>query len=124
MQSTDTTYLVIKQPSMVDRREVIFEDEVTIGRTENNSIAIDDISVSRQHASISLGSTGHWIQDLGSRNGTRVNGQKLSAEGALLRNGDRIALGGNQVTITYYKGDVTMTAGDDTISRWGIGMPW
>ena len=84
---------------------------------------IDDPSVSRRHASITPEPSGYRIRDLESTNGTRVNGKKLDAEGYLLKNGDRIALGGNQVILSYYTGDETIT-GTDTISRWGVGLPW
>jgi hypothetical protein len=50
--------------------------------------------VSRRHARITKGRTGYHITDLGSSNGTTVNGQPLDAQRArLLRNGDRIKVG-------------------------------
>ena len=50
--------------------------------------------VSRRHARITKGETGYHITDLGSSNGTIVNGQPLDAQRArLLRNGDRIKVG-------------------------------
>ena len=116
-------YLIIKRPGLADQREFLPEGDVIVGRTEENNIMIDEPSVSRRHASISPEPAGYRIRDLGSTNGTRVNGKKLDAEGYLLKNCDRIALGGNQVAFSYYTGDETVT-GTDTISRWGVGLPW
>ena len=50
--------------------------------------------VSRRHARITRGQNGYFITDLGSSNGTTVNGQPLAARRAYpLRNGDRIKVG-------------------------------
>lgn len=121
--------LIIRRPGVAEQQAVLPEGEVTIGRTEDNGIVIDDPRVSRRHANISPGPSGYRIQDLGSSNGTRVNGKKVGAEGHLLENGDQIALGGNQVLLSYFTDDSTITGtstmtGTSTISRWGIPMPW
>jgi len=57
--------------------------------------------VSRRHARITRGRVGYFITDLGSSNGTNVNGQNLKPNSAhLLRNGDRIQVG--LVVIQFY----------------------
>jgi pSer/pThr/pTyr-binding forkhead associated (FHA) protein len=57
--------------------------------------------VSRRHARITRGRAGYFITDLGSSNGTTVNGQVLHPNRAhLLRNGDRIKVG--LVVIQFY----------------------
>src|SRR6516164_4621270 len=66
--------------------------QLTIGRSRACEIALEDDKVSRQHARIELEQGEPTIRDLGSRNGTRVNGQRISSEVALL-DGDRIQLG-------------------------------
>ena len=116
-------HLIIKRPGQAEQRETVPEGEVTIGRGEGNTIVIDDSRISRQHAVLSPDPSGHRIRDLGSRNGTRVNGKQPAEEGQLLKNGDHIALGGNQVLLSYYTEDVTVTA-TDTSSRWGIPLSW
>ena len=65
----------------------------TIGRSPLNDIVIDHPCASRQHAAIRADSEGYWIADLGSRNGTYVNGEALGTEPRLLRNFDRIEPG-------------------------------
>jgi hypothetical protein len=65
----------------------------TIGRGADQAIALRDLGVSRTHARIECGSEGVTIVDLGSRNGTVVNGRCLKAARAPLREGDRIRIG-------------------------------
>ena len=102
-------HLIIKRPGQPEQREAVPEGEVTIGRAEGNTIVIDDSRISREHAILTPDASGHRIRDLGSRNGTRVNGKQPTAEGRLLRNGDHIALGRSQVLLSYYTEDVTHT---------------
>ena len=111
--------LIIKRPGIADQQVILPEEgEDSIGRTAGNTIVIDDALVSRQHALLSPEPSGHRVSDLGSRNGKRLEG-----EGQLLRNGNRIMLGENQVVLSYYSEDATLAA-DDTTSRWGVLMPW
>lgn len=70
-------------------------EELVLGRA-TPGLSIQDDSVSRRHATLTRGTDGSFtIRDLGSRNGTFVNGQKI--EEATLRIGDRIAIGGHTV---------------------------
>ena len=65
----------------------------TIGREAGHAIVLSDPSVSRTHARIELGPAGATIIDLGSTNGTMLNGQPLRTGGAPLGDGDRIQIG-------------------------------
>lgn len=65
---------------------------MTIGRGEECDLPIDTDGVSREHARIRCLEQGFVLEDLGSTNGTRVNGQQISQPRALM-NGDRIGLG-------------------------------
>lgn len=69
-------------------------DETTIGRDPSCKVALeaDAAGVSRQHTSIRRNGQQFSIADLGSSNGTFVNGQRLQSE-QILRSGDRIQLG-------------------------------
>lgn len=65
-----------------------------IGRSPDADAQVEDLRLSRQHAEISFDSRGSfWIRDLGSTNGTYVNGQPIDGQTAV-RQGDRISLGG------------------------------
>jgi predicted component of type VI protein secretion system len=67
------------------------EELITIGRAPESTILIEDPSVSARHAQLHLvGETFH-LQDLGSTNGTRVNGEAVTS--VALRVGDRIQFG-------------------------------
>jgi hypothetical protein len=73
----------------------------TIGRTAGNAVQLDDASVSRLHCSLTLKTTGQIvIADLGSANGTTVNGQLLNAsEARPLNKGDLIGVGDLRLTV-------------------------
>ncbi|WP_026370997.1 FhaA domain-containing protein [Kallotenue papyrolyticum] len=66
---------------------------VTLGRGLNNDIVLEDPRISRQHAQIRYRSRRFLISDLGSTNGTYVNGVPVSTE-QVLRDGDIVSLGG------------------------------
>jgi hypothetical protein len=84
--------LIVRQGPEAGRRFAITEQEVTVGRHAGCDIQVDDPGVSRQHARITWRETGYAIEDLGSANGTFVNGERLTAS-RLLKDGDAIGLG-------------------------------
>ena len=67
------------------------DDVVTVGRGQESSIFLDDVTVSRKHAEILHGQSGYRIRDVGSLNGTYVNRVRVNAVD--LRNGDEIQIG-------------------------------
>jgi FHA domain len=72
--------------------EYHFEEESTLGRIDENSIVIIDDSISRQHARV-WGKRGVFLaEDLGSSNGTRING-KIIVEPEVLKDGDYLTVG-------------------------------
>ena len=74
---------------------------IIIGRASTNDIVLDEPGISRQHAGIRGDAQGFWIGDLGSRNGTYVNGEKVGAEPRRLRNLDRVELGGANLPVFW-----------------------
>lgn len=74
----------------------IEKEEVFVGRDQSNDMTIPDPEISRRHAHFLLKPEGAYIEDLGSTNGTFVNGVRLSAP-QLLKNGDLITLAENTV---------------------------
>ncbi len=83
-------FVVIKGPN-VGEKFFLTNDEVSIGRSPESGIFLDDITVSRQHAILEKTEKGFKLIDTGSLNGTYVNGDR--AESTLLQNGDRIQIG-------------------------------
>lgn len=58
----------------------------TIGRRDDNTIVIDDAFVSGTHAQLTYDHGAWWLQDLGSTNGTAVNGNRLTSRVQLRQN--------------------------------------
>jgi pSer/pThr/pTyr-binding forkhead associated (FHA) protein len=73
-------------------RHTLEGDLVTIGRQASCSIVIADSNISRVHARLRAVDNGWTIEDLGSTNGTKVDGE-LIIEPTLLSHGQLIALG-------------------------------
>ncbi len=77
-------------------REFSFDRiQVTIGRTMDNDVVLPDPGISRQHLSIRDKGGAYIVKDLGSSNGTQVNGQPILEE--VLKPGDVIVAGGAQI---------------------------
>jgi len=70
--------------------------EIIIGRDASNGVAINDAEISRKHAKLSLHGSAYVIQDLGSTNGSFVNGQRITGS-QVLNPGDTVSFGENIV---------------------------
>jgi pSer/pThr/pTyr-binding forkhead associated (FHA) protein len=66
-------------------------DVIRIGRAPSNDIVIDDPTVTAQHASLTKSPSGYRLRDLGSTNGTQING--VSITDAQLKDGTEIRFG-------------------------------
>jgi len=73
------------------RMHDVGENAIMIGRGSLSDIVLDDVTVSREHASISREDRGFKIADSGSLNGTYVN--RVRVDSVYLRNGDEIQIG-------------------------------
>ena len=69
----------------------VSDETTTIGRQEECDIIVDSPAVSRQHARIVVEQEGFFLEDLGSRNGTLLNGEQVLARRAL-HDGDRVEI--------------------------------
>src|SRR5207253_10703851 len=78
---------------------------ITVGRAPDNTIHIDDPSVSGRHAELRAAGKAYQLRDLGSTNGTRVNGSATIE--IILHSGDRIRFG---AVDARFEGDVPMSA--------------
>jgi pSer/pThr/pTyr-binding forkhead associated (FHA) protein len=58
--------------------EVAAQMQTVIGRTKDCGICLDDGRISRRHCAITADETGFTVKDLGSVNGTFLNGQRLT----------------------------------------------
>ena len=73
-------------------------DWMVIGRGRSADLVIAEPTISRAHAAIGWDAEGFFMQDLGSTNGTKVNGQRSPL--ARLKDGDDLQLGKLQLRIT------------------------
>ena len=84
-------------------KEYFFEDTITIGRVEQNDIILVQPGISRQHARVLNDQGVYIVEDLGSANGTRLNGEQLS-EQEVLRDGDYITMGPTTLQFSQLEG--------------------
>jgi pSer/pThr/pTyr-binding forkhead associated (FHA) protein len=92
-----------------DRVFELSDDTTIIGRGDDAALMLANVSVSRHHAEIALSETTATIKDLGSANGTMLNGEVIKE--AVLSSGDEIMLGkynlvfvGDGADARFYKG--------------------
>jgi pSer/pThr/pTyr-binding forkhead associated (FHA) protein len=74
-------------------------DQITIGRDPTNGITINDAEISRRHARLTFQGGKHILEDLGSTNGTFVNGQRLAGP-RVLKPGEVVSFG-EQIVLVY-----------------------
>jgi len=71
-------------------------DRVTVGRSPDCEVFLDDVTVSRKHAVLVRGGDGFTVEDQGSLNGTYVNRRRV--ENAKLEDGDEVQIGKYRLT--------------------------
>jgi pSer/pThr/pTyr-binding forkhead associated (FHA) protein len=92
---------------------------VTIGRNDRCDVVIEDDSVSRRHARICERHGRYWLADLGSMNGTYLEGDPITDEREL-RQGARVRLGGVSLKFTTVDAD---EGGPPPVPAAGSGAP-
>ena len=89
-------YLELVGGEQMGRRVVLNKPQLTIGRMKAD-LMLADVKISRQHATIDLTDQGYRLTDLGSSNGSFINGQPVKTQ--LLNPGDIIRVGGTLIKI-------------------------
>ena len=106
MASTQISLTTILNGRVTHRLESV-KDRVLIGRSADCDLRIDSADVSRMHAAIVAKSGRHFLEDLGSSNGTSLNGRPV--RNAELRNGDIVQIG----DYLFYVGILGAMGADD-----------
>ena len=99
MQGNDSYRLIVRRGPQPNQVYELSEEVMNLGRDITNNIVINDREVSRHHLRLMRGAEGYTIEDLGSTNGTFINGKRVSGAQAL-KNGDMVSLG-ETVTLGY-----------------------
>ncbi len=97
-----TALLTLLNGSGHERSFIVPMGSTTIGRAPENDVVLDSQDVSRRHARIDCSAAGIRIHDLGSTNGTRVNGDSISV--ADLSDRDTISIGSQRLRIDLTAG--------------------
>lgn len=98
--STNEYRLSVRRGPEEGQTFTLTSSSVTVGRDPMAEIVLSDPEVSRQHARFTRTEGGYQLQDLGSTNGTFVDGKRLSGEAVGLQPGAVITMGSN-VTVVY-----------------------
>jgi pSer/pThr/pTyr-binding forkhead associated (FHA) protein len=83
--------LVVSRGADAGARHLLHGDIVTVGRSNDSDVFLDDVTVSRNHAELLHGSSGWMLRDRRSLNGSYVNGERMDE--ARLSNGDTVQIG-------------------------------
>src|SRR5512143_1484742 len=90
--------LVFLAGPIAGRRYKLGDGEYVIGRRSDCQIFVPDMRVSRQHARLVRASDGWQLEDLGSNNGTYINGVRLQAA-TVLKHEDEITIANNKIRV-------------------------
>ncbi|KYH44610.1 FHA domain-containing protein [Branchiibius sp. NY16-3462-2] len=86
-----TALLIAQRGPNTGARFLLDADEVSVGRHPSSDIFLDDVTVSRRHAVFRRTDVGFAVQDVGSLNGTYLNGALIDS--TVLRTGDEVQIG-------------------------------
>jgi len=93
--------LLVQRGPDAGARFLLDRDTVTVGRHPDSDIFLDDISVSRRHATFDRSPQGYVVTDLGSLNGTYVNRDRIDGP-ITLSGGDEVQIG--KYRLIYFAG--------------------
>ncbi|WP_412903606.1 FHA domain-containing protein [Aeromicrobium sp. 179-A 4D2 NHS] len=100
--------LLVQRGPEAGSRFLLDKDSVLAGRHPSSDIFLDDISVSRRHATFTRRGGGYVLSDLGSLNGTYVNRDRIDGD-IPLSGGDEVQLG--KYRLIYFPGTVVSEGG-------------
>ena len=96
----DGGLLVVVRGPNAGARLALVKDVTTAGRHPEADLFLDDVTVSRRHAEFARGEGAFHVRDVGSLNGTYLNGERV--DDAPLGNGDEVQIG--RYKLAFYAG--------------------
>jgi DNA-binding winged helix-turn-helix (wHTH) protein len=112
--SSSNPLLVIYKGALAGTRWPITGDSVTVGRAKDCDIVVLERQVSRHHARIERDTSGFVLRDLGSKNGTFVNGESVQGRPYRLRDGDEIDVA-SVLQMGFVAGEATLPLADAVV---------
>jgi pSer/pThr/pTyr-binding forkhead associated (FHA) protein len=89
-------------------------EKTTVGRGDHNTLVIHDNSLSSNHCEILVNGSEVIVRDLGSRNGTFVNGAKLTNQQSQLKSGQTVRFGSVEARLELEQPSIDDTASEET----------
>jgi pSer/pThr/pTyr-binding forkhead associated (FHA) protein len=96
----NSALLIAQRGPSAGSRFLLDADVTVAGRHPNADIFLDDVTVSRRHVEFVRSNGGFEVRDLGSMNGTYLNGSRV--DGSMLANGDIVQIG--KYHLTFFAG--------------------
>ena len=93
MSSPENFKLIVQEGPSPGQQFELTRSEIVLGRDPGVELSLPSPVVSRRHARLLRQGDAYLLEDLGSSNGTYLNGQKIGSERLRLTSGDRIGLG-------------------------------
>lgn len=116
MSNQEVAMLLVQEGNSPKTQWPLVKSPIIIGRETDSDVQIDDRQVSRRHAQITHTDQGYTLRDLGSKNGTYLNGEVVTQEPRLIRNGDEVSIA-LCAKLTFIEDDATAPV----MSRFGAG---
>ena len=109
MTDQEVAMLLVQEGNSPKTQWPLMKPTIVIGRDADSDVQIDDRQVSRRHAEIAHTEKGYVLRDMGSKNGTYLNGETVSQEPRLIRNGDEVGIA-LCAKLTFVEDDATAPA--------------
>ncbi len=93
--------VIVESPALPTTGRVPFEQALSIGRSPDSDLQILDGHISKRHAILRSNAEEFLVEDLGSRNGTFLNGKRIVVP-TQLNNGDVVQVGDSRLTFEHH----------------------
>ena len=108
--------LVVYKGALAGSRWPVSGKAMTLGRAQDCDIVLPERQISRYHARIEQDDSGYLLRDLGSKNGTYVNGEAVRGQPYRLRDGDEIELAA-VLQMGFVAGEATLPLAEAGVQR-------